>query len=118
MGHSTVDGIWDKIEVYCGYHADSGKQMRLIQNTQKIVAPFYVCGTQEEDHCPNRVNIDDYVEIVEKIGAMIAEDPNIDLTNMKFKHKGRVHRLEVKVLKHSASKIKIAVTNLTLQGGH
>ena len=114
---NQMEGLWDKLEIYCDYHADTGKPMKMVENTQKFSSPFYVCGTQAETGCPNRLNIDDLVGIVDKIGEMVSQDPTADLTNAVFKYKGIRHSIEVKILKYTSTKIKISIKNLTLRGG-
>lgn len=112
-----MQGLWDKLEIHCAYHADDERPMKIVENTQRFSSPFYVCGTQSETGCPNRLNIDDLVGIVDKIGEMISADPTVDLTNAIFRYKGIRHSIEVKILKHTSTKIKISIKNLTLRGG-
>ncbi len=117
MSKITVTGVWDMIEIYCALHSDCGEQMHIVQNPERFSAAFYVCPEQETAHCANRMNIDDFTGIVDKISEKIAEDPFINLTGYKFRFRGKRQSLNVEILKHSESKIKVAVKNTTVLGG-
>ncbi len=108
----------DRISVYCLNHKEPLK-MNIISNTEHIKTPFYACENylSEGNSCPNRLNLDDYQNIIfkflEKIEAL---GPGGDLTNYTFIHKGTRQRIKVRVLKYNDDEIRLGILNLTVLG--
>lgn len=113
-----VTNMWNKVSVWCLNH-DSPKPMTIIQNTEIVKTPFYACSSKVDgtDECANRLNLDDYQDIVLKFFDYVAENPFADLTNYAFTHKGHRQNIFVKVLKYKDDDIQLGIKNKTVLGG-
>ncbi len=109
-----LKGIWNRVSIYCMNH-DEPQKMVILQNLEKIKTPFYSCC---DEHCPNRLNLDDYQELVMKFINQVDEDGfiGIDYTNFKYSYKGTRHRIDAKILRYDDDKIWIGILNKTVLG--
>ncbi len=109
-----VTNLWDRVTIRCLNH-DHPAHMRIETNTEVIKSPFFSCEMYEKG-CPNRLNIDDYKGVVEKLLTIIGktDNPAVDYTNYRFDYKGARHKIQVKVLKYSNEEIKLGILNRTI----
>ncbi len=109
--------VWKDISVWCLNH-DEPKEMRVLRNDEKFTSPFYACSEriEGEGHCPNRINMDDYQDLVYRFFDIVAENPFTDLTNYSFVFKKRRHSLFVKVIRYREGDIRLGVRNKTILG--
>ena len=108
----------DRITVYCLNHKDP-KPMNMVTNTEHIKTPFYACADyiSNEKPCPNRLNLDDYQNIIIKLLEKIEEiGPGGNLTNYTFIHKGTRQRIKVRVMKYDDDEIQLGILNMTVLG--
>lgn len=123
MGSEKIEGIWNKITVYCMNH-DKPVRMLIAKNTELIKTPFYACEqyfpeNQDEEHlpCPNRLNLDDYQGLVFKFLDIISkEEPTTNFLNYSFTYKGTRQKISVKVLRYDDKEIRLGILNMTVLG--
>ncbi len=117
MPQELKTDIWKNISVYCLNH-DEPKRMEVLRNDEKFTSPFYACSEliDGSGHCPNRVNLDDYQDLIYRFFDVIAEQPFADLTNFTFTFRKRKHTLFVKVLKYDRDDMRLGIKNRTVLG--
>lgn len=110
-----IKGIWKTIELVCGNNHPIETPMTIQEGPLSM---FYACPkyhnenrSENERACTNRIKLDDYEKMVNKICDILSEgeieNKIIDLTGYEWSARG-VH---FKVLKHTKNKIKIEMTN-------
>lgn len=110
-----IDNGWQNICPICGNH--NGEMVEMTIN-QGPLSTFYSCPKyypqnrdENERACANRINLNDYQAMVEKLYDMIADTEfnggRIDLTNYTWKSKG----CQFRVLEHKNGKIKVEILN-------
>lgn len=111
---NEMKGIWNRITIYCMNH-DEPKPMEILQNLEQIKTPFYACT---DEHCPNRLNLDDYQGLVLEFIKAIDEEGyfGTDFTNYTYTYKGTRQKVKAKILKYSGSEIRIGILNTTVLG--
>ena len=128
-GGYMLINIWNKITVYCLNHKEP-VPMVIMSNTKLIKTPFYTCSTTIEGegvdakfdgnaglNCANRMNLDDYQNMVLKFINMIEkEPPTTNFENFSFYYKGARQKLYVQVLKFNDKEIRLGVKNITILG--
>lgn len=109
--------VWKNISVWCLNHNEP-EEMQILRNDEKFASPFYACSelVDGKGHCPNRVNLDDYQDLIYRFFEIIAEQPFTDLTNYSFTFRKRRHLLYVKVLKYDRDDMRLGVRNKTVLG--
>ena len=124
LGGICLSGLWNCISLWCLNHKEP-KKMELIRNDDAGITPFFACDSYISrniaggEPCSNRLNYDDYVDIITGKGGFMekyAEDPFTQLTGYSFTYKKRKHKIFVKVLKSSFNDIRIGVYNETVLG--
>ena len=123
MESTNMINLWKRVTIYCMNH-DKPRLMQIISNTEKIRSPFYGCtqyfpDTKESDAmpCPNRLNMDDYQNIVLKFSDIVSsEGITNDWTNYEFEYRGGRQRTKVRCLKYSDDEIRLGVFNRTVLG--
>lgn len=116
MGNILIN-LWEKVSIYCLNHEEP-VEMVIFQNLEKFKTPAYVCS-DSGNHCPNRLNLDDYENIVNKFFEYVdKEGPMMDFTNFSFRHRGARQSIYVKIIKYSHKEIKIGIFNETVFGKH
>ena len=113
---TIVTNVWDHITIWCLNH-DKPVEMRVMQNTEVVKTPFYMCDGTSASGCANRLNLDDYQDIVLKFFEIKTEKPFADLTNYSFSFKGHRHAYHVKILKYKDKDIRLGIKNKTILGG-
>lgn len=113
MTKNAVENVWDKIEIQCMNH-DRPCPMVVLQNEKIVKTPFYRCGG--ENICANRMNLDDYQDVVLKFLDHMAEEPFSNYTNYSFRFRGHRHSYRIQVLEYSMNRIVLGVWNLTILG--
>ena len=108
----SMAGIWGKISVWCLNHKEP-VLLQVMQNEEFVKTPFYACP---ESGCANRMNLDDYQDIVFKFLDIISQNPIANYSNYSFNFKGHRHAYHVKVLKYSDKEIRIGIKNTTILG--
>ncbi len=86
---------------------------------ETLIKAFPCAKIAGGEPCSNRLNYDDYVDIITGKGGFMekyAEDPFNQLTGYSFTYKKRKHKIFVKVLKSSFNDIRIGVYNETVLG--
>ena len=116
---ANVVNVWDRIKIYCLNH-DEPKEMVILTNTDVIKTQFYRCS---DEHCPNRLNLDDYQGLILKF-LNIINDSNTDVfdytdfTNYTFSYKGARQKINAKVISYSdKGEIALGIINTTVLGG-
>ncbi len=119
---SEIVNLWDRVKICCLNH-ERPKKMMIASNTEKIKTPFYACKyyfpeNQDDEHlyCPNRLNLDDYQNLVLKFIDIVSEDPMANYTNFTFDYKGARQKISVKVVNYSDDEIKLGIMNRTVLG--
>lgn len=120
---STTTNLWKKIKLYCLNH-DEPLEMHIISNTEVIKTPFYACknyASEVKDKtitpCSNRLNLDNYQEIMLELIEYITENGFIgDYTNYSFTYKKHKQNIFVKVIKWSDSEIMVGIRNIGVLG--
>ncbi len=121
MGNSTITNFCNKISLFCINH-DEPIPMQVISNTELIKTPFYACNNYlPEDKsvkpCFNRLNLDDYLGIVEKFVDIInSGDFMADYTNYEFTYKGTRQKILIRCLKYNDKEIHLGIKNQTVLG--
>lgn len=112
-----VKGIWNKISVYCLNH-DEPIKMEILRNDELIKTPFYACPGEGDKQCSNRLNLDDYQDMVIKLLDRFEDNEGYctDFTNFTMQHKGHKHRILVKVLYYGDDEIRLGILNKTVLG--
>ncbi len=117
MPKQGIEGMWNRITLYCMNHEEPSP-MIVIQNLELVKTPFYACRNDEgKPICANRMNLDDYQDMILQFMDYVAEHPYENLTNYSFPYKGRRHSYRVKVLRYTPDQIDIGVKNRTILGG-
>ena len=111
---NCMSNLWDTVEIRCLNHEDP-PLMKIMQNEQIVKTPFYMC--EDHEKCANRMNLDDYQDMVLHFFHELAENPYENFTNCSFTFRGRRHSYRVKVLLHERNKIILGVKNRTILGG-
>lgn len=108
--NTAVKGVWQNVHVFCANH---GEHVPLVirQNEEYVKTPFYACPD-----CANRLNLDDYEDIVLKLLEMIAAKPFANFENFAFPFRGKRHAYMVKISKYSKDKIYLDIRNTTILG--
>ena len=111
--------LWKKIELYCLNHKEP-VPMEIVQNEAIFKTPFYACSDQIHDrgHCANRLNLDDYKELIMKFCQVISQEDAMfsDFTNYEFDYFRSRQKIHVKVLKYSEERICLGIYNVTILG--
>ena len=122
MENTYMINLWNRVTLYCLNH-DKPRPMKLVDNTEQMRTPFYGCTKYfpEPDEksfpCPNRLNMDDYQNIVLKFSDVVAEGgPSNDYTNYEFEYRGGRHRTLVRCLKYTDNEIRLGILNRTVMG--
>ncbi len=121
MNGTIITNFCDRISLYCINHEEP-VPMHVISNTELIKTPFYACKNyMPEDSnvkpCKNRLNLDDYLGLVEKfMGIVCGGDFMADYTNYEFTYKGTRQQIYVKCLKYTDKEIHIGIRNQTVLG--
>lgn len=110
----AISNAWEHISVWCENH-DEPRQMKIMQNTEMVKTPFYMCG--DGGDCANRMNLDDYQDAVLKFFSIMADKPFANLTNYRFTFKGHRHLYEVRVIKYTTDDIRLGIRNKSILGG-
>ena len=108
----AIENLWDKISVKCTNH-EKPEELYILQNTEQIKTPFYRC---KDDFCANRLNLDDYQDLVLYFMDIIGERPFDNLTNFTFDFKGKKHSYHIQVLVYKTEKIVLGIRNKTVLG--
>ena len=122
MSCSMVN-LWNRITIYCMNH-DKPKEMHIVQNTEKIVSPFFGCTqyfpenkADDESPCPNRLNMDDYQGLVQKFLEAVSDGQiGTDYTNYEFDYKGVRQKIHVRCLKYTDDEVRLGILNKTVFG--
>lgn len=112
---SRLSGIWEKIKIVCLNHP-SPVPMELEQNLELFKSPFYACTERESMHCPNRLNIDDYQELILSFLDKVGSEPDTDFTGYTFSYRGPRQKVNAKVVTYNDIEIVIGVYNETVLG--
>jgi len=115
----SIDDIWNDIVPLCGNHEEEV----VMEVKQTPTSTFYVCPkykeenrTEDEDQCLNRMSMDDYQNMVEKIADEEAQQmlhfQTADLTGMRWMRNGILYE----VVSHTITERRHGVKRLTLKG--
>lgn len=121
MTGTVITNFCDKISLYCINH-DEPVPMKVISNTEMIKTPFYACGNYlPEDKnikpCSNRLNMDDYLGIIEKfMDVIINGELMADYTNYEFTYRGTRQKILVRCIKYTEKEIQLGIKNQTVLG--
>ncbi len=121
MSKKIIINFCDRVQLYCMNH-DEPLPMKVISNTELIKTPFYACDhyapeSKDIKPCSNRLNIDDYLGIVETFMDTISNgDFMEDFTNYEFSYKGARQKILVKCLKYSDKEVRLGIRNQTVLG--
>lgn len=116
-----LTNLWGKIKIFCLNH-DEPVEMVVLSNTEIIKTPFYACKNHNPEDknvqpCSNRLNMDNYQEIVMQFLEQVEENGLIgDYTNYSFVYKKHQQNITVKVLKWSDKEIHIGILNNNVLG--
>lgn len=111
-----MTGIWDRIEIVCMNH-EQPQPMSFESNSEVIKSPYLNCKLYASEGCPNRMNIDDYTGLVEKLSGVIEANPFDSFLNYTFSYKNARQKIEAKVIEYNLSdKIVIGIINTTILG--
>ena len=113
-----MENTWNKINVYCLNHKKP-KKMQVVTNLEKIKSPFFACAQYfpekgSNECCSNRLNMDDYNNIVIKLSKTIAQNPFNNYKNYSFKHKGGKYTYSVRILQYDFDHIDIGIKNISI----
>ena len=122
MGKNTIQNFCDNITIWCLNH-DEPLPMSVISNTELIKTPFYACERYVPDDsgrkaCSNRLNLDDYLGIMDKFMDIIIDNGEFmaDFTNYEFTYRGTRQKIFVKCLKYTNKEIHLGIRNQTVLG--
>lgn len=121
MTGTVITNFCERISLFCINH-DEPMPMQVISNTELIKTPFYACENYHPKDkgirpCPNRLNMDDYLGIVEKfMDTIINGDFMADYTNFEFSYKGTRQKILVRCLKYTDKEIHLGIRNQTVLG--
>lgn len=118
--NTIIKNFGTNVSVYCLNH-DAPLPMVVISNTEIIKLPFYACQDymNEEHPCKNRLNIDDYLNIIEKFMDIVNNgDMFDDFTNYEFSYYGKSskQKIQVKCLVYNDKEKRLGVYNETVLG--
>ncbi len=121
MSKNAITNFCNRISIWCLNH-DDPLPMHVISNTELIKTPFYACknylgGDDSAPPCSNRLNLDDYLGIVEKFIDIISSgDFMTDYTNYEFTYKGTRQKIFIRCIKYTDEEIKLGIKNQTVLG--
>ena len=122
MSKNTISNFCNTISIWCLNH-DEPLPMSVISNTELIKTPFYACekyipdGSGEKP-CSNRLNLDDYLGIVEKFVDIVVEEGELvtDFTNFEFTYRGTRQKIFVRCIKYTNKEVRLGIRNQTVLG--
>lgn len=107
---TNLTGVFERVSIWCLNH-DEPEKMEIVKNAETMKSPFFSCGK-----CPDRLNIDDYEGIVNKLMDRMAETllSGDDLMGYKFDYRGPRQKISCTVIKYTDSEIRIGIINRTV----